>query len=49
MVEGGLKGDEVSDTSVAAVGKTHPEDFRGQSGTGGVGGSMMVLLLKGRG
>ena len=35
MVERGIKGDIHSDTSVATVGKTRPEDPQGRGGDGG--------------
>ena len=35
LVDGSLKGDEHSDTSVESVGKTYPKDFRVQGGARG--------------
>ena len=37
MVEVGLKGDEPSESLVAAAGKNHPEDVLGRDGDGGGG------------
>ena len=37
MDAGGLKGGKPSKTSVAAAGKTHPEDIQVQGGAGGGG------------